>query len=139
MNSIEFELDKLDREYNINSGGCCFVAYLLARELEKRHIRFKLRIYDYCLEGKKLEIRKAIKNRTYYDDYSSCNHYALLIGEEVINVADYVDGDRCIDLGCINSSDIKYLYDKGRWNKTYKPGDNKEVESLIKQICNDNW
>ena len=37
----------LDKLYSINSGGCCYVAYLIACHLDKLRVKYDLVIYDY--------------------------------------------------------------------------------------------
>ena len=37
---------KLDLEYKINKGGCCFIAYLISKQLEKLNIPYELVVYD---------------------------------------------------------------------------------------------
>ena len=41
----------LDEEYDVNCGGCCYIAYCLARLLSRDKFKFKVIIYeDYELE-----------------------------------------------------------------------------------------
>ena len=35
----------LDNWYEINSGACCYVAYLIARHLDKLNVGYKLIVY----------------------------------------------------------------------------------------------
>lgn len=41
-----------EEKFNINSGGCCYFAYLVARELDKRKIKYKLAIEDWTFSKK---------------------------------------------------------------------------------------
>ena len=67
----------LDEEYDINAGGCCYVAYCLAKLLSKDKFKFRVIIYeDYELEDRFSEIS------------GSHYHYAIGIGNYTINSAE---------------------------------------------------
>lgn len=45
-NSLEHLFTYLDDTYDINAGGCCFAAYVIAKNLESLGESYKLVIYD---------------------------------------------------------------------------------------------
>lgn len=78
----------LDSKYYINSGGCCYIASVLARELERLNIKYQLVIYnnkDINSRTRKFPIRRAIKNRDPYQTIgigkNTCVHYAIATSE----------------------------------------------------------
>ena len=80
----------LDEEYEINVGGCCYIAYCLAKLLSKDKFKFRVIVYeDYELEDKFSEI-----SESHY-------HYAIGIGNYTINPAE-CDEDFC--------KNIYYIY-----------------------------
>lgn len=131
-------LVKLDRRYDINCGGCCFVAYLVARELEVRNLHdFKLRVYgiygDECCE------EEAKYNITNDLDGAPCRshtayHYSIVYNDcWEINKSD-ADDIEFLDIEGLASEDIKRLYDYGDWNDVYYSNNNIFVERFINII-----
>lgn len=135
---------KCNNKYDINSGGCCFFASLVAKYLSSLGIKYKLVIYDNQTEdAKKLEVRRDIrsgnKNTIYHDIVFSASHYAIeLENGKIINGGDYDDGDRCyMSVAYIPAKRIKWMYDNGEWNHWYKRKKyNPIVGKLVKQAFN---
>lgn len=113
-------------EYDINCGGCCFFAALVARELDELNLKYKLVIYNYgAKEIKKLRARKDIRNRNKRSEdrftLFSGNHYAIMLnGGTIINGDSYEFND-CdyTTLSHINHKDIRWIYSVGNWNSLY--------------------
>lgn len=134
-------LNYLDSRYYINSGGCCYVALVLARELERLNIKYQLVIYndeDINSRTRKLPIRRAIKNRDPYQTIgigkNVCAHYAIATSELGVLNPDDCDEDPCfksISLAAINSSDIEWIYKTGDWNRCYNTKFNEIVKDCI--------
>ena len=88
INTINSVAATCEEKFNINSGGCCYFAYLVARELDKRKIKYKLAIEDWTFSKKfcktnRLKARRALKSRQSYVDGNSlvnCNHFTLMVG-----------------------------------------------------------
>lgn len=133
---------KCDAEYDVNFGGCCFFASLVAKYLSSLGIKYKLVIYDnQTAEAKKLEVRKDIrsgnKNTIYHDIVFSASHYAIeLENGKIINGGGYDDGDRYMSVAYIPAKRIKWMYDNGEWNHRYKRRYNPIVGKLVKQAFN---
>lgn len=139
INNLNKLFIKLDRRYDINCGGCCFVAYLVARELEVRNLHdFKLRVYGIYGECCEEEARYNITNNL---DGAPCkshtaHHYSIVYNDcWEINKSD-ADDIEFLDIEGLASEDIKRLYDYGDWNDVYYSNNNIFVERFIKIIFN---
>ena len=127
-----------DEQFSINWGGCCYFAYLVARELDKRKIKYKLAIEDWTFSKKfvkrnRLKARKAIKNRSANVEGNSlvyCNHFTLQIDGELVNYEPEY-GSEVIIVSFINAEDIDWIYKTGSWNSCYKTENNAIVEHLV--------
>lgn len=133
-----------EEKFNINSGGCCYFAYLVARELDKRKIKYKLAIEDWTFSKKfcktnRLKARKALKSRQSYVDGNSlvnCNHFTLMVGGELVNYESSW-GSEVILISYVNSEDIDWIYKTGRWNDFYKRKNNPTVERMVIKAFNE--
>lgn len=138
INNLNKLFVKLDKRYDINCGGCCYVAYLIARELEKRELYdFKLRIYNYSLEDYSVDnIRFNIINNKDRLPCRSCTvyHYSIVYDQYEINESD--EGLDYLDIDNLYSNDIERLYHYGDWNDCYDTVNNIFVERFIKIIFN---
>lgn len=136
-------------EYNINCGGCCYVASEIARHLDKFHINYDLCIVnDYPLDTEDInsEVRNKCKNYN-CDSVSgdaTCYHYYLIVdGIGSINSGMDLDSPyyTCIITG-INHKNLNWLYRTSIWNPVYNPENNKFVRKCIntyfKQYGEDN-
>lgn len=121
----------LDNRYDINSGGCCYVAYIIAKNLEKHHIPYQLVVAnDYYVDSNTLEV--AINNRTANCNglgRGVCNHYYLHTTFGDINPGDEYDESTTID---ITSRDLLWIYTSGRWNWMFQ----RRYKSVISRIIN---
>lgn len=98
INELNKFLKRLDNEYNINSGGCFYVAYLIARELYKLGINYT--VVDWHEDSR-------------LDEYSMYHRSLKVDGRYVntplINYGNYID-----DLGYI--SPYKLSRDSGKYS-----------------------
>lgn len=128
-------LSYLDDKFNINAGGCCFVAYCIAKNLEKIGVNYKLVLYTYERKINLHRTRNNIKfrkNNTFPIGKRNCNHYAIKVDNELINP---VESDRyVITLSKINCMDIKYIYNMGYWNDVYDSINNYFIENTINKF-----
>lgn len=123
----------LDDIYDINSGGCCYIAYLIALHLDKLRIKYKLIIYD----DKRLDehyVNEEILNRSLPNSVTgkqTCLHYCIFIpGGGIINKGDS-SGLRKYTVKDITNKNIKWLYKNGHWNPTYNCSNNKRIKGII--------
>ena len=111
----------LDTLYNINAGGCCHTACIVAKEFEKRNFNnFSLRIYnDYILNEE--DCLKNIENDIDEFPIHSCtaNHYVLVYDNIEINPStklEAIEDLEYIDLYNVDSNFISDICNKGDWN-----------------------
>ena len=100
----------LDYKYDINSGGCCFVAAVIAEQLENCNIPFKL---------------------IHYELYSC--HYAIRVNDRIINRCDCKYKEIIFD-DYLSSDDIYDTYYNEDWNSTYNKQWNLIVKTKIKSL-----
>jgi hypothetical protein len=87
----------LDRSFNINLGGCCFVASIIAELLEQDDIPFDVAVYyDELFD-------------TFYDIDCSQKHYAIIVNNIIINNDDRDDDHQVFSE--VTSEDLKNHYD----------------------------
>ena len=107
---------ELDYRYNINSGGCCFIAAVISEQLE---------IYN-------------IPHTIIYYNFYGC-HYAIRVKDRIINRCDYKIKEIVSDK-FISSVDLYFTYNNEYWNKTYNKKHNpiikRKVKSLFKKYEN---
>lgn len=131
--------NSLDDLYNVNFGGCCFLAYLIAKHLDKLDIPYKLVIFDYSdkdIKSIKEEVCNCSKNndiRSSVTGKFSCNHYCLRITNiGTINESNFDSNQYVIDN--ISYKNILWLYKKGSWNSRYNIEYNKTIKNLVKEF-----
>lgn len=115
---------KLDLEYKINKGGCCFIAYIISKQLEKLNIPYELVVYDdedRCdLDADSLT----------FDE--TANHYCIKISKQgIVNQGNCNDEDYNVYNVKLNSSDLEYIYNNGSWNHMYDSKNNHTIENII--------
>ena len=131
----------LDKNYNINWGGCCWLTYCLASNLERLNIPYSLVIYDG--EGDATEAANNIFER--YPQFptgdETASHYTLKVrGLGILNKS---KGDPFIIVPDVDADDIHWIYTEGDWNNCYDYRLNNEIKNLVdtvfkiyeKEIC----
>lgn len=116
----------LNREYSINSGGCCYVAYILASLLKRDGFRFKLIIWS------RDPLDKTFTN-VKYSNY----HYGILLGGCFINGDGCHNNDRLYEefYSKVRVTDILDHYNKNlkkdRWNDWYNIKQNPFIYKML--------
>jgi len=105
---------ELDNKYNINCGGCCYVAACIAEQLESFNIPFEIIHYDIC----------------------GC-HYAIKVSDRYINRSDFKKKE-IYEILDYSSEEMFDIYYNGDWNSTYKRKYNSIVHRKIKNLFNEN-
>lgn len=104
-------LEEINSQYHYNSGGCCYLAYLIAKELERLKEPFKLVIQSSSYKG---------------------NHYCLYCPRfGFINPFDKYDNEVQFKA---SSNTIKRIYDENEWSCKYDIKNNKALEEEIHHI-----
>lgn len=119
--------DLCDR-YDINYGGCCYVAYEIAKHLDRFHISYELRVInDYAIN--QLELAKGIKS---ISGRNTCYHYYLVIhGGGSVNKGNFCSWYYDYVITEISHRDLNTIYRTGRWNSVYKKKNNKLIKKII--------
>lgn len=131
----------LDSWYDINRGGCCYVAYLIATNLWNLNIKYKLVVCDKYKTHKALEMRKDI-NSLRLSDYGF-NHYFIEVDGFPINRGGFTKYVCCqskasyINPFCIGKM-YTYFKERDEWNETYKPYHNHIVRDTINKFFEEN-
>lgn len=111
----------LDETYCINYGGCCFVASIIARLLEKDNINYSVVVYE-CE----------------YDDFYNIDcaqyHYAIKVNDIIIN--GYEDEEYSI-FNNVSARDLKEHYNECYWNSEYYTKHNTFIKKVITIFYND--
>lgn len=100
---------ELDDKYNINNGGCCYIAAVMARYLTQYNIPYQLVEYDYG------------------------SHYAIKTKYKIINRCDFHKDyrTRYYDYSVWRIYDLYYTND---WNCMYEIKNNGIVTLLIRNL-----
>ena len=130
---------KLSEEYNINSGGCCFIAYEIAKHFDRLGLKYELRIYDGYDKNQEAinsEVKGKYKNNSYSESVVgnySCTHYFLwLNGAGAINEeTDYFKDWKAYSIANINHTHIRWIYRISLWNDEYDISNNPKIKKII--------
>ena len=120
---------KLDKAFNINYGGCCYVAYCIARLLEKDNFNFSLVVFD-----RKHELKKFVELSELPEPM---DHYAIIIESD-----DVSNGINCCEDNYdnfyqdfkVSSEHILEYYLNNIWNSDYNTINNVYIKSLIERV-----
>ena len=137
------ELNKLCKQlvevYNINHGGCCFVASEIAKHFDRLGLKYELGIYDDCekdLAAINEEVRNKCVNSLNTCSVVSCNsccHYFLWLEDAgAINQNAEIFGDYSIySISNIRHTNIKWIYKISIWNDEYSTSNNQAIKKII--------
>lgn len=127
LNKLCCDLDALfrflDEVYDINSGGCCYVASVLANLLEEDGIDYSVIVYDCDYDD-------------FYDIPCSCLHYAIRVTNangyyDTINGYDEEECDTYCEFDNVSATDLLDHYNECGWNSVYKTFRNKYIKGVI--------
>ena len=130
--------DRLDQDYNINFGGCCFVAYLMMKHFEKIGLHPILVIDNDCEKIDEDDFLdcvhtrsgncQGIKNQT-------CYHYFVYIPEidEYVNSGEFYE-DSLYKFQGLSAKDVHWIYRTGDWNSNYNRKNSPMVGRKIAQV-----
>jgi len=114
--------EKLDTQYSINFGGCCFVCYCIAKLFEQYNIYYKLTVFGENL------------NLNLLEDDDSFNHYAIRVGNTLINPAFHDFQDNHITIMCTSNQILNHYNNVKKvdgWNPCYLKKNNKLIQRHI--------
>lgn len=133
----------LDKDYCINEGGCCYVAYVIAKLMRRYDagdyylsiINDGLKETSQLEENTKKHIKKA-DDKNILIRGGTCNHYHITINNKRINGCGYFWNNKNLfraDLS-IEPKDILWIYHNGYWCDTYDKKYNLRVYNVIEDI-----
>ena len=122
---LKYTLKKIQEQTslipNLNRGGCCHFAKLLAKELEQRNIKFKTSLMDWSSSIPQ-KVNRAVRNR---EDYLFGNsHVAIKIGKYYIDGEDISSNPNDLYEGeVLNTTftykDVKFYANNHYWNSSF--------------------
>lgn len=115
----------LDDTYDINNGGCCYIAYCFARLLSRDKFKFKVVVYENYRLGKRFDI---VKRNSHY-------HYAISIGDYIINEIDKTLFRQ--EYTGVKASELLVHYQNNSWNSKYNIQKNQFIFKTIKVFYED--
>lgn len=137
VEDLNKECKRLHNKYRINSGGCCWVSYILMRHFERLGIKVWLCIdndYNYLDTD---EFEYDLKNRNINSNATGlgenvCSHYFIQIPE--IGPINPDISEEWLIYKVATSRDVKWIYDTGHWNHTFELRHRAIVGRRIKAI-----
>ena len=143
LESLNAICKNLDKSVTINSGGCCFVAYVLASLCEKYNLKYVLVVRDHCGCFDEEVFYECINNRDECDCVGlgddTCNHYYLEIEGTLINSDGDFDKENDHLMPNVDSNDLKWIYNTGSWNDVYGVSENKHVKETLTKWFDENF
>jgi hypothetical protein len=129
--------DRLDEDYNINYGGCCYVAYILMKNFEAIGIHPVLVIESDCDEIDGDEFLDCVHDRV--DEcnglgYNTCCHYFVQIPKIGYVNSGSFSRDSLNKFKGLSAKDVQWIYKTGDWNSCYETKNNAMVGRRIKQV-----
>ena len=138
VDDLNLLCDRLDRDYNINFGGCCFVAYLMMKHFERIGVHPTLVIESDCGEIDGDEFLDCVHSRDHNCQgmgSQTCYHYFVLIPEidEYVNAGDFC-AESLYKFRGLTAKDVHWLYKTGDWNCEYERRNSPMVGREIAQV-----
>lgn len=145
IQNIKSDISRLDKKYNINEGGCCFTASIIAKQLEKRNVPFKIIIIDTDV---RIESIKELQTRFIFHEqlftrHSACAHVSIAVKNEngrYVDLNEMTDVQNDIKCGFFgkamikgSSDDLKYMYENNGWYFGYNTKYNVSVRKSIEK------
>jgi len=136
VDNLNLLCENLVSSYNINKGGCCFIAYLIARHLDRLKLSYQLIVYSdekKNILGISHEVFSMVKNFKEEDSsvtgYNTCYHYAIYLeGGGIINPEEC---NHTYYIGGLSSKNIKWVYKIGHWNSEYNIHFNRNIQKIV--------
>lgn len=118
LEKISKQIGSIEDSWYINRGGCCYYAYLIARQLAKRNIPYLLVIEDPW------ESTRALNNKAYNTlkrKGSGCKHVVLKIGSKLYDSdgLKHEDEDNAYEFFMWAPKNIRNYYKNNRWNDSF--------------------
>ena len=130
--------DRLDQDYNINFGGCCFVAYLMMKHFEKIGLHPTLVIENDCKKIDEDDFLDCVHTRSGNCQGikdQTCYHYFVYIPEidKYVNSCEFYE-DYLYKFQGLSAKDVHWIYKTGDWNSEYNRKNSPMVGRKIAQV-----
>ena len=123
INHINSICNTFHELYNLNWGGCCYMAYIIADYLEKNNIPFNVVIID---------------DSNYFDDWDnitrSVSHVSIKVKDTLINYSEDYNSYFKSSFPSISSKDLLSYYNKVSWCTIYSKAENSFLKSLFNKM-----
>lgn len=118
LEKISNQIGSIDDSFYINRGGCCYFAYLIARQLKKRNIPYLLVVED------PLESTRAFNNKAskiLKRKGSGCKHVVLKIGSKLYDSdgLKQKEENEVYEFFMWTPKNIINYYKNNRWNDSF--------------------
>ena len=117
----------LNDQYYINSGGCCYVAYLIAKLLEHDGFEYKVIVWN----------TEPICEKHFSDFTCNHFHYSLKLGKYYINNMKNSGRLYRRTFSKVTSEELLDHYDWYSWNDTYDTSENYFISKILKTFYED--
>ena len=135
INLLNKILSDIDNILDINCGGCCYIAYVIAKYCDTHNIPYYVVFTDNEDLFSNVDERIKSRSRTgiFDDGEYSCNHIYLNINNMNINFDTFMEYH--YKSNSINSDDLLWIYKRGNWNDIYDKNNNSIISKFINKIC----
>ena len=117
----------LDKRYQINYGGCCYLAYCIAELLEKDGFNFSLVVFDDRYDMSQFTELSELPE--------TMMHYAIVFDDDSVNGdlinCDDDDFDYSHQSFKVSAKDIMKYYNSNPWNSQYSTACNGLIKLFI--------
>lgn len=116
----------LNTIYSVNSGGCCYMAYIIAEILNKEGIE-----YSVILESDNNDLADSFSD---IDD--SVYHVCIKVtqGDNIYIINEISDSIEGYEYENVSPKELLDYYNKGHWNWTYQVVKNKFIKYVVNLI-----
>ena len=130
--------DRLDQDYNINYGGCCFVAYLMVKHFEKIGLHPILIVESDCEDIDENDFLDCVRTRSGNCQglkSQTCYHYFIYIPEidKYVNSGTIYE-EYLYEFQGLSAKDVHWIYKTGDWNREYNRKNSPMVGRKIAQV-----
>lgn len=123
---------KLDEKFDVNCGGCCYLAYCIAKLFEQHDIEFNIMVFDCDYDLEKFDNIAEIT--------TAMSHYAIMLknsSEDVINCDDYWFNYNYKNFEVTSNDILECYYESEGWCPQYDVKNNIKILSIIEEFFNE--
>jgi len=136
LKKLDHAIDYYDQKYLVNCGGCCIVAYYVAKQLERRNISYECMFITEESQHSPEQIEFTLEEKAWGEFPTgefTCNHYCLVVGNYILNYGYDTKYSKIIS-PYVNAHDLKNICKHGSWNDCYDTKHNNAIRRKINKI-----